>query len=256
MRKEMICICSVIIVVMIQLLVVQIFSKESLKKKEELLTEQVRMTGKLEIKKKAYLTFDDGPSLNTGELLEVLKKYNIKATFFVVGKADKHSKDCYRQIVAEGHTLGIHAYSHDYRKLYQSEESFKKDFYKIRKLLKNVTGVDVKYYRFPGGSSNSVSNVPMNKLIRFIHQEGVEYYDWNALNEDAVTVGLTSGQLNSNIMKDVERLDTAIILMHDLNENHNTIESLPNLIKTLQKQGFELLPIDENTPLIQHIQVD
>lgn len=256
MWKKWLHIESIAVIVMLQLLVLQFFYFNSLSKKEKLVRNQTQMTmaNKSNIKKRAYLTFDDGPSLNTGELLQVLRENNVKATFFVLGKEDDCSKDYYKQIVKEGHTLGIHAYNHDYNKLYQSEQSFQKDFKKIHQLLLDVTGVDVKYYRFPGGSSNTVSKVPIKKLIRFLHKNGVEYYDWNALNEDAVTVGLTTGQLNKNIMKDVSHLNSAVILMHDLNESHNTIDALPDLIKTLRKQGFELLPIDENTPLVQHVQ--
>lgn len=255
MWKNWIKIESVAVVVMVQLLALQFFYLNSLSKKEALVQNQTRlaMAETEKIKKRAYLTFDDGPSLNTGELLKVLRDNNVKATFFVLGKEDECSKDYYKQIVREGHTLGIHAYNHDYNKLYQSERSFREDFNKIHQLLLEVTGVDVKYYRFPGGSSNTVSKVPIRKLIRFLHKNGVEYYDWNALNEDAVTVGLTTGQLNKNIMKDVSHLDNAVILMHDLNDSHNTIDALPDLIKTLREQGFELLPIDENTPLVQHV---
>ncbi len=245
----------VAVVVMIQMLVLQFFYWENLSGRKAILDDQTQIVMKEggTVKKRAYLTFDDGPSLNTGELLRVLKENHVKATFFVLGKEDKCSKRYYRRIVKDGHTLGIHAYNHDYDHLYQSEEAFQEDFKRIHQLLLRVTGVDVKYYRFPGGSSNTVSKVPIRRLIRFLHKNGVEYYDWNALNEDAVTVGLTPGQLNQNIMKDAEHLDTAIILMHDLNNSHNTIEALPELIRTLREQGFELLPIDEDTPLIQHV---
>ena len=114
--------------------------------------------------KRAYLTFDDGPSGNTGEILDILDANDVKATFFVVGRGDEYY-DTYRDIVGRGHTLALHSYTHDYDKIYASLDDFAEDIEELRNLLYDVTGVNCVYYRFPGGSSNTVSKVDMDTLI-------------------------------------------------------------------------------------------
>ena len=201
--------------------------------------------------KRAYLTFDDGPSDNTGEILDILDANNVKATFFVVGREEKYY-DTYRDIVNRGHTLGLHSYTHDYGKIYASLDDFAEDIEELQKLLYDVTGVSCVYYRFPGGSSNTVSKVDMDTLIDYVNNKGLVYYDWNALNNDAVCGSFTPQQLVDNIMKDAVSQNDVVILMHDLTARHTTVESLQQLIDELREQGFTLLPIDENAPLIRH----
>ena len=204
-----------------------------------------------EPEKCAYLTFDDGPSHNTGEILDILDANDVKATFFVVGR-DESYYDTYRDIVDRGHTLGLHSYTHDYDKIYASLDDFSEDVEELRNLLYDVTGVDCVYYRFPGGSSNTVSRVDMGELINYIEAEGLVYFDWNALNNDAVCGSYTPEQLVDNIMKDAVNYDDVVILMHDMDARHCTVESLQQLIDELRGAGYTLLPIDENTPLIRH----
>ncbi|MGN0395666.1 MAG: polysaccharide deacetylase family protein [Coprococcus sp.] len=201
--------------------------------------------------KRAYLTFDDGPSENTMELLDVLDECNVKATFFVIGR-DESYYDCYKAIVDRGHVLALHSFTHDYNNIYSSKDNFAKDIEELKKLLYDVTGVNAVYYRFPGGSSNSVSKVPMSELIDYVNDQGLIYFDWNALNSDAVSGNLPPEQLVDNIMKDAIKYDDVVILMHDLGNRHTTVESIPLLVDTLRKAGYEILPIDENTPLIRH----
>lgn len=201
--------------------------------------------------KRAYLTFDDGPSENTMELLDILDEYDVKATFFVIGREEKYY-DCYREIVKRGHVLALHSYSHNYKQIYSSKDNFVKDIEELRKLLYDVTGVDAIYYRFPGGSSNSLTKVPISELVAYIEEQGLVYFDWNALNQDAVSGCLSPEQLVDNIMQDAKNHNDVVILMHDLTERHTTIESIPLLIETLREEGYEILPIDENTPLIRH----
>ena len=122
----------------------------------------------------------------------------------------------------------------------------------MRNLLYDVTGVDCVYYRFPGGSSNTVSRVDMGELINYIEAEGLVYFDWNALNNDAVCGSYTPEQLVDNIMKDAVNYDDVVILMHDMDARHCTVESLQQLIDELRGAGYTLLPIDENTPLVRH----
>ena len=209
------------------------------------------MSSKAVTRKRAYLTFDDGPSDQTGEILDILKEYDVKATFFVIGRNERYYP-MYKRIVEEGHTLAIHSYSHEYSTIYASYDNFVNDVEELRKLLYDVTGVDCRYYRFPGGSSNRVTPVPVNDLIDYLDSAGLTYFDWNALNNDAVIAGQTPDQLVKNILKDALNYDDTIILMHDLDCCHETVESLPSLIEQLEEHGYEILPIDDDTPHIQH----
>ena len=209
------------------------------------------MSSKAVTRKRAYLTFDDGPSDQTGEILDILKEYDVKASFFVIGRNERYYP-MYKRIVEEGHTLAIHSYSHEYSTIYASYDNFVNDVEELRKLLYDVTGVDCRYYRFPGGSSNRVTQVPVNDLIDYLDSAGLTYFDWNALNNDAVITGQTPDQLVKNILKDALNYDDTIILMHDLDCCHETVESLPSLIEQLEEHGYEILPIDDDTPHIQH----
>lgn len=202
---------------------------------------------------KAYLTFDDGPSSNTAAILDTLAQYNVKATFFVVGKEDEESKALYQRIVDEGHTLAMHSYSHKYSAVYESLESFKQDFTQIQNYLYDVTGVDCQYYRFPGGSSNQVSNTDMNEFIRYLKDQGVTYFDWNVASGDATSQAYTAEELVENVMTDVVKYKTSVVLLHDSDTKDTTVEALGPMIEALQEAGVEILPISEDTTVIQHI---
>ena len=207
---------------------------------------------KKQVKGRVYLTFDDGPSVYTGELLDILKENNVKATFFVIGREPEYY-EYYKRMVDEGHTIGMHSYTHQYDDFYKSVQSFGEELTKLDKLIYDVTGVHSKVFRFPGGSSNSVAPLPAQDYIAYLNEHNINYYDWNALNGDAVTTGLSPQTLVDNIMNDVSKNEDSIVLMHDLQTTHTTVESLQILIDTLRSEGYELLPIDGNTPLIQHV---
>ncbi|MDD4371414.1 MAG: polysaccharide deacetylase [Anaerostipes sp.] len=207
------------------------------------------------VKKKAYLTFDDGPSKHTDQILDILKKNDVKATFFVVGNPTKEAKRKYQRIVAEGHTLGMHAYEHNYKKIYGSVDAFSKDLQKLQNYLYKITKVKSIYYRFPGGSSNSCVN-DIKPYIRKVKSMGLYYYDWNALSGDAVDFTQSPEELNNNILKDAIHENNTIILMHDLGKAKSTVKGLDSLIRSLKDQGYEILPITESTKEIQHVSVD
>ena len=125
---------------------------------------------------KVYLTFDDGPSIYTNDILDILDSYNVKATFFVVGKEETNAEEALQRIVDEGHTLGMHSYSHKYKELYESMDSFTQDFARIRDYIYQATGVESVCYRFPGGSSNTVSEIDRNEFIGYQDYKGVDDY--------------------------------------------------------------------------------
>ncbi len=205
---------------------------------------------------KVYLTFDEGPSENTAAILDILAEYDVKATFFVVGSEDEEAQALYQRIVDEGHTLGMRSYSNKYSVIYQSEEAFEEDYMKLRDYLHEVTGTEPRYYRFPGGSSNQISNVPMSSLIDFLNQRGTVYYDWNVSAGDAASMAYTPEEIVANVTEDVVKYKTSVVLLHDSSDKSATVEAVGPLIEALQEMDAEILPIDEDTQVIQFVKAD
>lgn len=206
--------------------------------------------------KRVYLTFDDGPSRNTNRILDILKEYDIKATFFVVGKTDEESVKAYQRIVAEGHTLGMHSYSHKYAEVYRSKESFVQDLQKLQEYLYQITGVWARYYRFPGGSSNTVSRTDMDELIRYLEENGITYFDWNIASGDAVSSQLSTETIVRNCVGGIEGLEDCMILMHDAAEKNSTVDALPQIIERITGRGDAVfLPITDETVPVRHVTV-
>lgn len=205
---------------------------------------------------KVYLTFDDGPSGSSDRILDILDDYNVKATFFVNGRTDDHSLKIYKRIVDEGHTIAMHSYTHKYNEIYASLDNFKADFEKIQNLIYETTGVESDVYRFPGGSSNRVSSNDMSIFIKYLNDNGIRYFDWNVASGDATTLPFTSADLIENVMSDVVKYKTSVVLMHDADSKKATVDALPSLIEQLQGKGALILPISEDTKLIQHVTLE
>ncbi len=201
-----------------------------------------------------YLTFDDGPGKYTEEFLKVLDKYNVKATFFVTNQFPK-----YQYLIKEeynkGHTVGIHTYSHKWS-IYSSVDTYLNDFNQISSIVYNETGAYPKIFRFPGGSSNTVSRRYcvgiMSKLSKLMEEKGYTYFDWSFDSGD------TSRNKNSkeDIIKTVKSYlkgnGEYIILMHDLKKN--TLDALPSIIEYAKNAGYKFAPITESTP-IKHFKI-
>ena len=147
----------------------------------------------------------------------------------------------------------MHSYTHKYKVLYESLESFVEDFSKIQNYLYKVTGKECLYYRFPGGSSNHVSNTDMSEFISYLNEQGITYFDWNVSSGDATSQAYTPEELVQNVMTDVVKYKTSIVLMHDAETKTSTVQALEPMIQTLQSMGVEILPIDESTTVVQHI---
>lgn len=207
--------------------------------------------------RKVYLTFDDGPSSNTGKILDILAEYDVKATFFVVGKEEEKYQPLYKRIVEEGHTLAMHSYSHKYNEIYQSKESFVEDLEKLQEFLYETTGVWCRYCRFPGGSSNTVSSVDMHELIDYLEEQDMSYFDWNISSGDASSAYISPEAIVRNSTAKLQNFPEAIILMHDASDKDSTVEALPRLIEQIQAmEDTELLPITDETEAIHHISND
>ena len=203
---------------------------------------------------KVYLTFDDGPSSNTGKILDILAEYDVKATFFVVGKEEEEYRALYNRIVEEGHTLGMHSYSHKYDEIYQSVESYAQDLSTLQEFLYDVTGVWCRFCRFPGGSSNTVSKVDMYDLITYLDEQDITYFDWNISSGDASSSYISTDAILQNCLTKLPQYGESIILMHDASNKNTTVQALPTLIERIQAMGNTVIvPITEDTEPIQHI---
>ena len=203
--------------------------------------------------RRVYLTFDDGPSIYTNEILDILDEYNVKATFFVIGKDDGEYREVYERIVQDGHTIGMHSYSHKYGEIYSSLDSFQVDLHKLQTFIYETTGVWTTLYRFPGGSSNTVSDVDMAILIDYLGKSGITYFDWNVSCGDADT-GKTTEEIVTNVMEGVVKYSNSVVLMHDAQDKHTTVEALPEILEQLQQmEATVIVPITEDTLPVQHI---
>lgn len=202
--------------------------------------------------KKVYLTFDDGPSSNTGKILDILKEYKVKGNFFVVGTTNPELRKMYKRIVDEGHVLCMHSYSHRYNEIYASVDAFTKDLDQIYSLISEETGIKPKYYRFPGGSSNSVSRIPMTEFVKVLDERGIRYFDWNVVAGDATNPMLPAEKIIENSLCDLNEYEEAMILFHDLSNKTSTVEALPTIIEAIQDSDIPIAPIDDNTIIIQH----
>ena len=222
--------------------------------KTEISTEDlssISVNPELVYEKIAYLTFDDGPSENTYNILDILDRYKIKATFFVNGKEGAASEERYKEIVNRGHSIGMHSYTHDFGQVYESMESFSQDTERIHAYIQNITGVDTHLYRFPGGSSTT-RTTHILEYIDYIGTLGYKYFDWNVSSGDAATVSLTADAIVENVMNGVTGHNRVIVLMHDSAARDTTVEALPTIIENLINEGYEILPIVETTTPVHH----
>jgi len=168
--------------------------------------------------KTAYLTFDDGPSNTTPKILEMLDQHGVQATFFVVGNNSEFGKKMYQEILARGHAIGNHTFSHDYQ-LYYDLDGFLEDFFKLEELVHEVTGVRPTAYRFPGGSNSNYGNQEVrNEAMKILAAKGYAHYDWHISSGDASSTRPSAEQIYQNVIGRLSR-DHAVILFHDSHNN-------------------------------------
>lgn len=205
--------------------------------------------------RKVYLTFDCVPGENTAAILDTLAKYNTKATFFVVGDASGENAQIYQRIVNEGHTIAMHSFSNSYSDVYKSKDAFTNDLKQISDYISKTTGVTPKYYRFPGGSMNRISNVNMDELVKILNSDKITYFDWNVSAGDT-SADYTADDVVNNVISGVQNYKTSVVLLHDDSNKSTTAEAIEPLIEALNNISAEILPIDENTYVVQYIKAD
>ena len=194
-----------------------------------------------------YLTFDDGPSPRTPEILQILKEKNIKATFFVVGQNDEQSLKWMRDIVNEGHTIGMHTYSHEYKKIYDSVESYLDDMYKLYTQIKETTGVAPTVFRFAGGSINAYNSAISQEIISEMLRRGFVPFDWNISSEDAASTPPAAAVITDSVTRQAQKVNRGVVLMHDSDYKYTTVAALPQVIDNLAEQGFTFSNISPQT---------
>lgn len=205
-----------------------------------------------EKKKTAYLTFDDGPSDVTQTILDILKEKKIKATFFLIGnEITKERESLIQRMAEEGHTIGIHTYSHKKNEIYKCSESYIEDVQKTSDRIYEVTGVRPNVYRFPWGSANCYIDGICGDITKSLSKKGLTYYDWNVSAEDSVGTP-TKKSILSNIEKDLKKYKEPVILMHDSSINKLTAETLPDIIQLLQKEGYDFDTVEKRSSPLQY----
>lgn len=207
------------------------------------------------VKGTIYLTFDDGPSSSiTPKVLKILKEKGVKATFFVINKSSNLNY-LIKQEYNEGHTVGLHSYSHNYKTIYSSANAYFEDLEKISKKVESITGVESKIMRFPGGASNTISKSYSKGIMTYLTNEviarGYHYFDWNVSSGDAGGSRNSSDVYNS-VVNNLSLNRANIVLMHDFENNNKTLNALSDIIDYGLANGYKFLPIDMTTPLITH----
>lgn len=200
--------------------------------------------------KTIYLTFDDGPGPYTAKLLDILKKNNVQATFFVCDHSNYNH--LLTRIAQEGHAIGIHSATHDYDKIYASEDAFFNDFYHMQDLIESKTGIKTTLCRFPGGSSNLVSRFNpgiMTRLSKELTNRGFQYFDWNVSSGDAGETTSTA-QVVRNVTKGASNKSVSVVLQHDIKSF--SVNAVQQIIDWGKANGYTFKALSASSPTAHH----
>lgn len=204
---------------------------------------------KVKTDKVVYLTFDDGPGVYTEKLLNYLRKYDVKATFFVTNQFPQY-RHLLKTMAEDGHAIGVHTLTHSWN-IYSSEAAYMKDFNSMHSIIKAETGIDTKIFRFPGGTNNTVSRSYrrgiMTTLAKKMADDGYYYFDWNVDCYD--TSGYNSTQIFNTTISQIKGRNESIVLMHDI--KRSTVEAVPRIIEYCLRNGYTFEVLDESSPAIR-----
>ncbi len=197
-----------------------------------------------------YLTFDDGPGPHTARLLDILKQYDVKATFFVV---DTAYISTVKRASEEGHAVGIHTATHVFKEIYASEEAYFADLERIRQAVETHTGKSPTLMRFPGGSSNTISSGNkgiMTRLADMVEEKGYTYFDWNVDSKDAGGA-TTPEEVLSNVISGVGNKTHSVVLMHDIKSY--TVDAVEWIIRWGKSCGYTFAALTPDGPTCHHV---
>lgn len=199
--------------------------------------------------KTIYLTFDDGPCPDTVRLLNILDKYNVKATFFVVNTG---YPEILKRICEAGHSIAIHTMSHNYQAIYSDEEAFFEDLTGMQNVIRDATGKETWLMRFPGGSSNLVSRKNkgiMTRLTQIVQDAGYVYFDWNVDSNDAGGASKAS-EVFKNVKQGIQNQQYSVVLQHDIHPF--SVDAVEQIIQWGLENGYTFLPLEANSPSAHH----
>ena len=206
---------------------------------------QVPKNGKI-----VYLTFDDGPGSYTEEILNILNKYNVKATFFVTNQFSKFQY-LIKKEYETGHTIAVHTYTHNYKTIYSSLENYMNDFNNMNQIIYEQTGIYSKIFRFPGGSSNTISRFNkgiVTEIANKMTELGYYYFDWNVDSMDTSTID--PNKIFENVINGMALNEYSVVLMHDIKKAN--IESVEKIVAYGLENGYTFLPLEETSPIVHH----
>jgi len=197
-----------------------------------------------------YLTFDDGPGPYTGRLLDILAKYNVKATFFVVNSG---YISMVSRMAAEGHTVAIHSATHKYAQIYASDEAYFADLEKMQSIIEGHTGNKTMMLRFPGGSSNNISCAYnkgiMTRLTQSVKAQGYRYFDWNVDSNDAGSAS-TADEVFNNVVNGIGNKRVSIVLQHDIMDF--SVDAVERIINWGLANGYTFRALAMDSPACEH----
>ena len=221
---------------------------KSLKREVEVYDPNVKNNHKGKV---IYLTFDDGPGQYTKKILDILDKYNIKATFFVTHQFPKY-ENMIQEEYKRGHTVAVHTYTHNYN-IYKSVDTYIKDFNKMNDIIEKYTGSRSKIFRFPGGSSNTVSLTyskgVVTKIAKQMTKDGYVYFDWNVGSADT-SLTIKPAGIKRRVVNGVKSCKTCVVLMHDI--KYNTYQALDSMLYELTSKGYKFGTLNENVETVHH----
>ncbi len=199
--------------------------------------------------KVAYLTFDDGPTPRTSEILDILKEHNIKATFFVIRNKDEYTSYM-KRAAEEGHTVAVHSSSHKYKEIYRSVDDYLEDFTRCFDYIYDATGIRPTIFRFPGGSVNNYNSHSRRDIVAEMTRRGFVYFDWNVESGDSRS-GMSADTIYNNVIKGCKNRRRRVIIMHDSINKKTTVEALKRIIPKLKEDGWSFAALDnEVKPMI------
>lgn len=203
----------------------------------------------MEESKMVYLTFDDGPSPRTPEILDVLKKHDVKATFFVINSKEEYIPYLQRAI-EEGHTIGVHSASHKYKEIYRSVDAYLEDFTKCYKYIFDNTGYEATIFRFPGGSVNNYNSSVRKDIALEMSRRGFIYFDWNVESNDSRR-NMSVDAVYNNVINGCNGKNRAVVIMHDSTGKKSTVQALDRIITKLKEDGWQFAALtNEIKPVI------
>ncbi len=201
--------------------------------------------------KVVYLTFDDGPGIYTEEFLKILDEYDAKATFFVTDQFNGKYLDLIKEEYNRGHKIAVHTDTHKYS-IYASPEDYVNDFNNMNNKIENLIGEKTNLFRFPGGSSNTISRSYCNGIMKYLanlmESNGYVYFDWNVDSTDGAGSG--TEKIINNVLNGVRKNNESVVLMHDIHKS--TLNALPTILETLKNEGYEFRTLDEHSMTAHH----